>query len=711
MTTSAARTLHPGIPHDALVFANQPLVAGYVLETTARFGDDKWDLSPVLHQRHQHVLSIDFTTLPIQFRAVTKELFFALLTNDHPQNLEPVRPVTIRGHFSKVKDFLVWSDQRGLTTLSAVTADDLEAYSQRLTENRSTRHDRTAKLGAARLLWHYRTKLFSPTLSLDPITVWADPSSAAVRKMSSRARENRTHRIPEQVLAPLLTWALRWTEEFADDVLRAQEEYLQLRDSPPLTGRGSGHAGHRDRLAKVLDHYRTTGSPLPRRTYIGGVGSRLGVNVHFLARTARVHPSTLVGKLCWPLIEEALDELGLDDATYLHTPIHAELDGHPWVRAIDYNNIEMYVRLLQTAAYIVIAFLSGMRDSEVKHMKRGCVNTWRDEDGRAVRHRVTSQAFKGEDTPLGVEATWIVNATVARAVDVLERMHPESHDLLFTLPAVSRGYKRFGKISAKHPAPTVKNPTVTNRDLTEFLQWVNQYSDDRDRGDRIPDVNGQEWRLQTRQFRRTLAWFIARQPGGTIAGAIQYRHHSVQMFEGYAGTSSSGFRHEVEAEQAIARGEKLGDLILSPAAGQLTGPAAAEAESRLSAFESDVQFLGKVIADEKRLARHMRRHDPHIYPGEFVTCVYNPDRALCRRGDADGPSLPDCQPLKCRNVALTAENADAFLAWLQHMDHVLANGVLLAPYVRDRMEQRRAELADFLETNGISASTPQETSQ
>ena len=48
--------------------------------------------------------------------------------------------------------------------------------------------------------------------------------------------------------------------------------------------------------------------------------------------------------------------------------------------------------------------------------------------------------------------------------------------------------------------------------------------------------------LNTSQFRRTLAWFIARQLGGSIAGAIQYRHHSIQMFEGYAGTSDSGFQ-------------------------------------------------------------------------------------------------------------------------------------------------------------------------
>ncbi|MGW3954625.1 hypothetical protein ACWEKM_27670 [Streptomyces sp. NPDC004752] len=197
-----------------------------------------------------------------------------------------------------------------------------------------------------------------------------------------------------------------------------------------------------------------------------------------------------------------------------------------------------------------------------------------------------------------------------------------------------------------------------------------------------------------------LAWTIARQPGGTIAGAIQYRHHSVQMFEGYADTSASGFRHEVEAEQAIARGEQLGDIILNPAPQRLTGPAAEEAEARLASLENEVHFAGKVITDRKRLERFMLRHDPHIHPGQFVTCVYNPDRALCRR-EGDGPSLPDCQPLKCRNVALTAENIDAFLAWLRRLERALANGVILAPYVRDRMEQRRAELTEFLEANNI----------
>lgn len=85
------------------------------------------------------------------------------------------------------------------------------------------------------------------------------------------------------------------------------------------------------------------------------------------------------------------------------------------------------------------------------------------------------------------------------------------------------------------------------------------------------------------------------------------------------GTSASGFRAEVEAEEAIARGEQLCDLITSHGYHQLTGPAAADAEARLTEFERHVTFHGKVITDPRRLKRVMDRHDPRIYPGQYVT--------------------------------------------------------------------------------------------
>ncbi|MFJ5927592.1 hypothetical protein ACIQF6_33855 [Kitasatospora sp. NPDC092948] len=143
-------------------------------------------------------------------------------------------------------------------------------------------------------------------------------------------------------------------------------------------------------------------------------------------------------------------------------------------------------------------------------------------------------------------------------------------------------------------------------------------------------------------------------------------------------------------------------LITSDEFHRLTGPAAAEAESRLAEFERHVQFQGKVINDAKRLQRHIR-HDPHICPGRYVTCVHNPDRALCRRDDGKaGPSLPDCRLLRCRNVALSAENTDHLRAALEAHDRELARADQLAPFVRHRIQTRRQELADFLTETAVT---------
>jgi hypothetical protein len=69
--------------------------------------------------------------------------------------------------------------------------------------------------------------------------------------------------------------------------------------------------------------------------------------------------------------------------------------------------------------------------------------------------------------------------------------------------------------------------------------------------------SGAPWRLTTRQFRRTIAWHIANRPFGAIAGIIQYKHASVAAFEGYAGSSRSGFRAEIETERRLGQIEDI----------------------------------------------------------------------------------------------------------------------------------------------------------
>jgi hypothetical protein len=209
---------------------------------------------------------------------------------------------------------------------------------------------------------------------------------------------------------------------------------------------------------------------------------------------------------------------------------------------------------------------------------------------------VTSLAFKGEGTPAGVTAAWIVTEPVERAVTVLEQLQPTTEPFLFAVLHSSGSF-----LQARETG--VKSTAASNLDIAAFVDWINAYSAEQKRSDRVPLVNGRRWRLTTRQFRRTLAWFIARRRGGVIAGAIQYRHHGVQMFEGYAGTSDSGFRAEVQAERAITRSDKLVDIV-DHSHNKLTGPAAAEAETRLAEYVRHAHFRGKVIATIVRTHQH-----------------------------------------------------------------------------------------------------------
>ncbi len=143
-----------------------------------------------------------------------------------------------------------------------------------------------------------------------------------------------------------------------------------------------------------------------------------------------------------------------------------------------------------------------------------------------------------------------------------------------------------------------------------------------------------------------------------------------------AGTSASGFRAEVESEQALARGQGLLGMIEGHEHHDLAGPAAEEAERRLQEFGEQAGFQGTVVLDERRWKRIMKRHDPAVYPGDCITCVHDPAKALCeraKRGRAeDMPQHGGCRPLACRNVALTTANTAAWTRELDRIEHQLS---------------------------------------
>ncbi|MFD8354573.1 hypothetical protein ACFV1X_37315 [Streptomyces coelicoflavus] len=150
------------------------------------------------------------------------------------------------------------------------------------------------------------------------------------------------------------------------------------------------------------------------------------------------------------------------------------------------------------------------------------------------------------------------------------------------------------------------------------------------------------WWLSTRQFRRTLAWHIAHQPFGVVAGARQYQHAELALFEGYAGTSASGFAAEVATERAIAQLDYVEDLYRDWNDGHRTsGGAAGRVNAEFDRIRRELGDLPGIIASPTRLRTMLQHLTKTLHPGVLNDCFYQPSTALCaKRAQHTGRPLP-----------------------------------------------------------------------
>lgn len=681
--TIGQRTAPPN--EDTQVLHARPLRPGVVLCDTARFADDDWPLAPASVQGQQRGLTLRFDTVPVEYRPAMKRLIYTLLSGTLPADETRSKLSSVVSVFYNVAVFLRWlAPNHDSAPISLVSEGTLLRFQTHLLHEYRSRTRRHALRAAVAFLWRFRATLGDDALAIDPRTVsgWKEPHKSA--------SENTTARIPDAVHSRVLIWALRFVDDFAEDILGAVGIWHHLRTQRREPMKWGENAIVIPRRINAALH---AGKPLP--------GFNGSVNYNALSRVWNCNRRALEDYV--EEITAAAETLGVSDYAALGAPITAHIDDRPWIAGIALDaarddSLTVLTQMLQAACYIVIAFLSGMRDSEVKHLRRGCSQAHKDHNGVPYRWTVSSLAFKGEVDPTGVPATWVIGAPAARAISILERLHiARSHDKsdwLFAPIQVGPGAGSGGR-----RGNTAMTSAGTNRQLNRFVSWVDAYCRDNARADTIPLVDGRAWVLSTRQFRRTLAWYIARRPGGSIAGAIAYRHHSIQMFEGYAGTSDSGFRAEVEAEQALARGEHLLALVDQHEHVRLTGPAADEAERRLEEMNDHPGFAGTITTDRKRFLRLISVHGPEVYPGRYAMCVYNRRAALCRKAGSEDatPDQSNCKPLTCRNVALTADNRETWVNELAMLDANLASRPSLPPVLEARLTERRRQILKLLE--------------
>ncbi|MDQ1022360.1 hypothetical protein QFZ43_008909 [Streptomyces afghaniensis] len=148
------------------------------------------------------------------------------------------------------------------------------------------------------------------------------------------------------------------------------------------------------------------------------------------------------------------------------------------------------------------------------------------------RHLIYGRVFKGVHDQDGNhysagqvrEVPWVAIPPVVTSIRVLERIAPDG--LLFdsAVHAIPRGRVSTGRV--------IGFEAMRNR-IEDFIVWVSGLAVRLDRPHEIvpDDPFGA---LGVARFRRSLAWHIARRPGGLVALAVQYGHLRTAVSAGYA---------------------------------------------------------------------------------------------------------------------------------------------------------------------------------
>lgn len=608
--------------------------AGHQLDGP-RFADGIWDVSGFL-PRTAKMTRIDFTTIadPGHARTIREYLYSrinrGIATNQLSGTTRPMKLTSLYQEFTEVRLILRELAAAGAARLADVTPRHLE---QVLAAWKRRPDTAAGKVGTVKHLAAHGPFL-TDRLGFTP---W--PARPANQVAGRRIpRENTTPRIPQEVIAPLLQAALFYVQTAAGDILAAQQEISDLRAACTKITLRPGEA--RTRLEAFITARARAGRGIPATPHAGKIPG--AVTAGGVVQAPNLALAGLLAGVPGGLryhqarLTAAGGELGYEQGGLDTAMSHWPGSGQPWRPRLDTTSLRTELFHLRTACWIVIAYLSGMRDAEVRELARDCSFTEPGPDGR-TRHKLRGRVFK-DRVLAGDCEEWVVLDVVHQAVGVLLTVNDDATHL-------------FGYSGVRKDGMNANMLTRLNR----FAAHVNDLLAPPGGEAFIPGDGQAAWELTTLQFRRTLAWHIAHQPFGVVAGARQYKHAQVAVFEGYAGTSASGFAAEVEAEQAVARLDYAEDLYRDwLASGPSGGGASQKINAGFARIHAELADLPGTVADPRRLRIMLSHLAVILHPGILGDCFYQPGTALC----AKRASRPEARkPLPMLNTCLTCPNA------------------------------------------------------
>lgn len=671
----------------------------------ARYNEAVWPLAPLIDNPSTTLVKIHWTRCPSPLLGEVKLVAWTLINGQ-------LRPTYLKGRGARAQSrtsavdmrdtcnewmrLARWLHKRRFSSLTECTEDVWRAYASERWADGVTRE--TAEAICARLtdLWAF------DQLSAHPSGIARPPWEAEgvddfLPEADGSARgENSTEPLDPLVLGPLLVWAIRFVDDFADDILAAWAERERLMSVAAANKGGPESSSALEEF--LLPHARSGGS-LP------------AIRMHGQRTLARTYVSALTGA--------SLSQVDRFNARHqlsfianerpgpcpLDVPVTGRINGKPWREHLDFDETAELARHLGTAAAVICLYLTGMRPQEVQGLRSGCCpDPDPASDDTPRRHLIRSRHYKnvtdsdGNHISAGEEreVPWVAITPVVHAIRVLERMVPPG-DLLLSARHHDFTFRR-------HLRGALKNSALNER-IENFVAWANREATAQDLPKMlIPrDPHGA---IGMSRFRRSLAWHIARRPGGLVALAIQYGHMrtvlDARTSSGYGSRSRTGMHSVLDVETALAAADTAAKLRDQVAAGEkVSGPAARRA---LTAAATTPQFTGRIVPRTfaKKAAEFLARDGVVLFdnPDAMLICAFKRDTALCEPDPgANAPRQYDCRP-GCGNAVRTDTYARLLRERADEIDQLAAAS---AVPVGRRLTANATRLRETADTHDATA--------
>ena len=353
-----------------------------------RYCDPVWPLAPLTENPSARRPKIHWENWPSCFRDEMRLAAWNLVNGQLRPTFLLGRSSRMRGRLSapevhavteRWKSLAAWLEERGIRRLADCTADVLHDYGQRA---RDAGHSRSHVMKTLAALSGYgRLTSSAPSLRASGDRLgrnWA--STATCPPQTAAGGENTTEPLAEQTMGPLLIWAMRMVEDLSGDILAAWAERQRLISAArAAAGTPAGHAALEAYLRPLIDgnvplpSTRRNGRAAFADQYVAGITGATSGQVDWFTKANR-------------LTAAAAD---LSGRCPLDVPVTGSIAGKPWRAALDFNEAPSLMRHLGTAAFIVCAYLTGMRPGEILGLRTGCCpDPVPGPDGRTGRHLI-----------------------------------------------------------------------------------------------------------------------------------------------------------------------------------------------------------------------------------------------------------------------------------------------------------------------------------